>query len=94
MMTPSISPPPPCAVDVPPCHSLQILFVINAPDVFKSPASDTYVIFGEAKIEDLSAMAQSQAAQQFRMEPPADMGVGRPAAAAGACAAPGADMVG
>jgi hypothetical protein len=34
---------------------LQILFVIQAPDVFKSPASDTYVIFGEAKIEDLSA---------------------------------------
>jgi hypothetical protein len=37
---------------------LQILFVINTPDVFKSPASDTYIIFGEAKIEDLSAAAQ------------------------------------
>lgn len=36
----------------------QILFVINTPDVFKSPASDTYIIFGEAKIEDLSAAAQ------------------------------------
>ncbi|KIZ05824.1 Nascent polypeptide-associated complex subunit alpha-like protein 1 [Monoraphidium neglectum] len=35
--------------------SKNILFVIQAPDVFKSPASDTYVIFGEAKIEDLSA---------------------------------------
>ena len=32
--------------------------MINAPDVFKSPASDTYIIFGEAKIEDLSAAAQ------------------------------------
>jgi nascent polypeptide-associated complex subunit alpha len=26
--------------------------------VFKSPASDTYVIFGEAKIEDLSAQVR------------------------------------
>ena len=34
------------------------MFVINTPDVFKSPASDTYIIFGEAKIEDLSAAAQ------------------------------------
>lgn len=46
---------------------MQILFVIQAPDVFKSPASDTYIIFGEAKIEDLSAAAQSQAAEQFKM---------------------------
>ena len=36
------------------------------PDVFKSPTSDTYVVFGEAKIEDLSAQQQAQAAQQFR----------------------------
>merc|ERR1711879_76933 len=36
------------------------------PDVFKSPNNDTYIIFGEAKIEDLSAQAQSQAAEQFR----------------------------
>ena len=27
-----------------------ILFVIAKPDVFKSPASDTYVVFGEAKV--------------------------------------------
>eukprot|EP01089_Gocevia_fonbrunei_P017410 TRINITY_DN563_c0_g1_i1.p1 TRINITY_DN563_c0_g1~~TRINITY_DN563_c0_g1_i1.p1 ORF type:complete len:219 (-),score=90.25 TRINITY_DN563_c0_g1_i1:179-835(-) len=31
-----------------------ILFVISSPDVYKSPASDTYVVFGEAKIEDFS----------------------------------------
>merc|ERR1712224_419638 len=42
-----------------------ILFVISKPDVHKSPASDTYIIFGEAKIEDLSAQAQASAAQQF-----------------------------
>ena len=46
---------------------MQILFVISKPDVFKSPNSETYVIFGEAKIEDLSSQLQSQAAQQFRM---------------------------
>lgn len=44
---------------------MQILFVIQKPDVFKSPASDTYIIFGEAKIEDLSAQASAQAAEQY-----------------------------
>uniref|UniRef100_A0AC34FC65 NAC-A/B domain-containing protein n=1 Tax=Panagrolaimus sp. ES5 TaxID=591445 RepID=A0AC34FC65_9BILA len=34
--------------------SRSVLFVINKPDVYKSPGSDTYIIFGEAKIEDLS----------------------------------------
>ncbi|KAA8519268.1 hypothetical protein F0562_013524 [Nyssa sinensis] len=46
--------------------SKNILFVISKPDVFKSPASDTYVIFGEAKIEDLSSQLQTQAAEQFK----------------------------
>ncbi|KAI3772712.1 hypothetical protein L6452_03905 [Arctium lappa] len=49
--------------------SKNILFVISKPDVFKSPASDTYVIFGEAKIEDLSSQLQSQAAEQFKAPP-------------------------
>lgn len=39
--------------------------------MFKSPNSETYVIFGEAKIEDLSSQLQTQAAQQFKMP---DMG--------------------
>uniref|UniRef100_A0A1J3HUH5 Nascent polypeptide-associated complex subunit alpha-like protein 1 n=1 Tax=Noccaea caerulescens TaxID=107243 RepID=A0A1J3HUH5_NOCCA len=46
--------------------SKNIMFVISKPDVFKSPASDTYVIFGEAKIEDLNSQMQSQAAEQFK----------------------------
>ncbi|KAL7093001.1 hypothetical protein ACP275_11G016300 [Erythranthe tilingii] len=46
--------------------SKNILFVISKPDVFKSPNSDTYVIFGEAKIEDLSSQLQTQAAEQFK----------------------------
>uniref|UniRef100_A0A7S3BVG5 NAC-A/B domain-containing protein n=1 Tax=Prasinoderma singulare TaxID=676789 RepID=A0A7S3BVG5_9VIRI len=46
--------------------SKNILFVITKPDVFKAPGSETHVIFGEAKIEDLSAQQQAQAAQQFK----------------------------
>lgn len=42
-----------------------ILFVVARPDVFKSPTSDTYVIFGEAKVEDMTASMAQQAAQQF-----------------------------
>jgi len=46
--------------------SKNILFVINKPDVYKSPASDTYIVFGEAKIEDLSQQAQMAAAEKFK----------------------------
>ncbi|TDZ30650.1 Nascent polypeptide-associated complex subunit alpha [Colletotrichum sidae] len=42
-----------------------ILFVINSPEVYKSPNSNTYIVFGEAKIEDLNASAQQAAAQQL-----------------------------
>ncbi|KAF0683563.1 Aste57867_24420 [Aphanomyces stellatus] len=47
--------------------SQSVLFVISKPDVFKSSASETYVIFGEAKIEDMNAQAQ---APQFEQEAP------------------------
>merc|ERR1712048_113302 len=43
--------------------SKNILFVISKPDVHKAPNSETYVVFGEAKIEDLGAQAQANAAQ-------------------------------
>merc|ERR1712217_592449 len=33
--------------------SKNILFVISKPDVHKSPNSDTYIIFGEAKMEEV-----------------------------------------
>jgi nascent polypeptide-associated complex subunit alpha len=65
--------------------SKNVLFVINKPDVFKSPNSDTYVVFGEAKSEDLSSASQAAAAKQFR-QPQQEL----PAAAA-APAAPAAD---
>lgn len=48
--------------------SKNILFVINKPDVYKSPASDTYIVFGEAKIEDLSQKAQLAAAEKFKTD--------------------------
>lgn len=43
-----------------------ILFVISNPDVYKNPHSDTYIVFGEAKIEDLSQQAQVAAAEKFK----------------------------
>merc|ERR1719169_378675 len=45
--------------------SKSVCFVISNPDVYKSAGSDCYVVFGEAKIEDLGAQAQQSAAQQF-----------------------------
>lgn len=51
------------------------LFVISKPEVYKSPQSDTYIIFGEAKIEDLSAVAQNRAAEQFKMPDVGSVGV-------------------
>ena len=63
--------------------SKNILFVIGQPDVYKSPFSDTYIVFGEAKLEDLGAQAQSAAAAQFSREP-MSMPPGAMAAAAAA----------
>jgi len=74
-----------------------ILFVISKPDIYKSPASDTYVIFGEAKIEDINAQTQAAAADQFKGPeagaPPAGSAptAAAPAAAAPAAAAPAAE---
>jgi len=56
--------------------SKNILFVINKPDVYKSPGSDTYIVFGEAKIEDLGQHAAQLAANQFKQaEAPAAPGL-------------------
>ncbi|KAF2360664.1 Nascent polypeptide-associated complex NAC domain [Trinorchestia longiramus] len=46
--------------------SKNILFVINKPDVYKNPVSDTYIVFGEAKIEDMSQQAQMAAAEKLK----------------------------
>merc|ERR1712108_23138 len=61
--------------------SKNILFVISRPDVYKSPASDTYIVFGEAKIEDLSQQAQVRAVDQFK-NPESALGGGEAPSAA------------
>eukprot|EP00921_Rhytidocystis_pertsovi_P009607 GHVQ01015510.1.p1 GENE.GHVQ01015510.1~~GHVQ01015510.1.p1 ORF type:complete len:255 (+),score=56.00 GHVQ01015510.1:116-766(+) len=45
--------------------SATVSFVVRRPDVYKSPCSDTYIIFGEAKVDDVTANSQSDAAQRF-----------------------------
>jgi NACalpha-BTF3-like transcription factor len=35
-------------------HSPQVLFVLATPELYKSPNSDCYIVFGEAKIEDVN----------------------------------------
>ncbi|KAH8117373.1 hypothetical protein DFH11DRAFT_1006701 [Phellopilus nigrolimitatus] len=54
----------------------QILFVIASPDVYKSPNSDCYLVFGEAKIEDVNQQAQLSAAQQLAQSGGASLGGG------------------
>merc|ERR1712093_605536 len=51
--------------------SKNILFVIKEPDVFKTSSDNpksptTYIVFGKAEIEDLSAQATSAAVGQFK----------------------------
>ena len=46
--------------------SKNIQFIISRPDVYRNPGTDTYIIFGEAKIEDVSQQAQMDAAKKFK----------------------------
>ncbi|KAH8089017.1 NAC domain-containing protein [Filobasidium floriforme] len=41
-----------------------VLMVVANPEVYKSPYTDCYIVFGEAKLEDNSSAAQIAAAQQ------------------------------
>merc|ERR1712054_75718 len=41
-----------------------VIFVIAQPDVFKSPSSDTYVLFGEAKVDDFGQQSGLQKAAE------------------------------
>merc|ERR1712007_29337 len=53
--------------------SKNVLFVIAQPDVFKSPTSDTYVLFGEAKVDDFGQQSGLQrAADTMANEAPVD----------------------
>ncbi|KAB1270285.1 Nascent polypeptide-associated complex subunit alpha [Camelus dromedarius] len=51
-----------------PSWQQQLKSMKNQPDVYKSPASDTYIVFGEAKIEDLSQQAQLAAAEKLKVQ--------------------------
>ena len=50
-------------------RSKSVLFAITNPDVYKNSTDDTYVIFGEAKVDDFAAAAQASAAKQFTHAP-------------------------
>ncbi|GBG24898.1 Nascent polypeptide-associated complex subunit alpha [Hondaea fermentalgiana] len=41
------------------------VFAIASPDVMRAPNSDTFIVFGEATMDDSAARAQQLAAQQF-----------------------------
>ena len=46
-----------------------LIFVINDPEVYKAPKKDTYVVFGEAKVEDGINEELKRAASQFKNNP-------------------------
>ncbi|KAK9447386.1 NAC domain-containing protein [Limtongia smithiae] len=52
-------------------RSKNILFVVSNPAVYRAPSSGVYIVFGEAKIEDLS---QNNLAQQLQAAQLADSG--------------------
>eukprot|EP00026_Physarum_polycephalum_P018482 Phypoly_transcript_20087.p2 GENE.Phypoly_transcript_20087~~Phypoly_transcript_20087.p2 ORF type:complete len:229 (+),score=54.54 Phypoly_transcript_20087:92-688(+) len=73
-----------------------MLFVITKPDVFKSPNSDTYIIFGEAKIEDTTQRDIDREVQKWNPEaaPAAAAAAGSEAAAPASSAAKPAEPEG
>merc|ERR1712137_1311156 len=44
--------------------SKNVIFAITEPDVFKSPTSDTYVLFGEVKVDDFGQQTGLQKAAE------------------------------
>ena len=45
--------------------SKTVLFVISTPEVYKSPSGTTYVIFGEAKMEDMTGEKEKEMVKAF-----------------------------
>jgi len=41
------------------------IFAISEPEVYKNPSSDSYIVFGEARVEDPGFQAQMAAAQRM-----------------------------
>ena len=50
----------------------QVFFIIDKPEVMKSPTSEIYVVFGEAKYEDLSQINAASAASDLTSEKPTE----------------------
>ena len=44
-----------------------VIFVINDPEIYKAPNKDSYVVFGEAKVEDGLNKELERAASQFKV---------------------------
>ncbi|KAJ1929778.1 GAL4 enhancer protein [Tieghemiomyces parasiticus] len=64
-----------------------IVYAINRPDVYKSAHSDTYIVFGEAKVEDMGAQAQMAArARAQQAQEATNAGADGASSAAGAIA--------
>ena len=55
------------------CRSKNVVFVISKPDVYKNPTTNSFVVFGEAKVENLGMAAQAQAARRFQEQQEAMM---------------------
>lgn len=66
------------------------VFAISEPEVYKNPTSDSYIVFGEARVEDPGFQAQMAAAQRMVQQATAQAGTGSsPANFAGMTAASG-----
>lgn len=46
--------------------SQNVLLIINNPEVLKSPWSDTYIVFGDLTVKDLSKQSQVKAAKDIK----------------------------
>lgn len=57
-------------------RSKNMIFAITNPEVYKSPVGDSYIVFGEAKVEDLGYQAQALAAQRLAAQRAATGGNG------------------
>ncbi|XP_020163210.1 nascent polypeptide-associated complex subunit alpha-like protein 1 [Aegilops tauschii subsp. strangulata] len=64
-------------------QSKTVTFVLSKPDVFKSSHSETYVMFGVVKMEDMDAQLLTEAAGQFKAPGPSSViSKGEPSVAA------------
>lgn len=58
----------------------KMVFAISEPEVYKNPTSDSYIVFGEARVEDPGFQAQMAAAQRMVQQATAQAASGVPAA--------------